>query len=103
MDGFFVRRTRLSPEASEIGVDEAGVNRTSGELRTAHEPAQEAEIGLRPDDGGGVEFAQERGQRLGAGGPMNDHLGDHRIIVGRDAVAGGEARIDPDAWRPPRP
>jgi hypothetical protein len=28
---------------------------------------------------------------------MNDHLGDHRIIVGRDAVAGFKAGIDPDA------
>ena len=30
---------------------------------------------------------------------MNDHLGDHRIVIGRDAVAGGEAGVDPDALR----
>ena len=28
---------------------------------------------------------------------MNDHLGDHGIVVGGDGVAGGEAGIDPDA------
>ena len=28
---------------------------------------------------------------------VNDHLGDHRIIEGRDAVAGLEAGVDPDA------
>ena len=44
-----------------------------------------------------VELAQERGQRLGAGRSMNDHLGDHRIVIGRDAVAGDEAGVDPDA------
>ena len=30
---------------------------------------------------------------------MNDHLGDHRIVIGRDAVAGFEAGVDPDALR----
>ena len=97
MDGLFVRRMRLGPEPSEIGVDEAGVDRSGRKLRAPQELAQEREIGLRPDDDGVVELVQERGQRLGAVGAMNDHLGDHRIIIGRDAVAGGEAGVDPDA------
>ena len=101
VDSLPVRRMRLSPKAPEIGVDEAGVDRSGRELPTAQEPAQKGEIGLRPDDDGVVELLQERGQRLGAGRPMNDHLGDHRIVIGRDAVAGGEAGVDPDAL--PRP
>ena len=56
VDGLCVGRMRLSPEASEIGVDEAGVDRSGGELPTAQEPAQESEIGLRPDDDGVVEL-----------------------------------------------
>ena len=40
---------------------------------------------------------EKRGQRLGAARAMDDHLGDHRIIEGRDAVAGLEAGVDPDA------
>ena len=91
---------RLSPKAPEIGVDEAGVDRSGRELPAPQQLAQEGEIGLRPDDDGVVERAQERGQRLGAGGSMNDHLGDHRIVIGRDAVAGFEAGIDPDALAP---
>ena len=64
-------------------------------LRTS--APQEGEIGLRPDDHGVVELFEHRGQRLGAGGSMHDELGDHRIVVGRDAVAGLDAGVDPDA------
>ena len=92
-----VRRTRLGAEPSKVQVDEAGVDRPGLELGAAHQRAQESEIGLRPDDDGVVELLCERGQRLGAARAMDDHLGDHRIVEGRDAVAGLEAGVDPDA------
>ena len=96
VDGSPVGRTRLSAEPSEVHVDEAGVDRPGGELPTAQKRAQESEIGLRPDDHRVVELFSERGQRLGAARPVDDHLGDHRIVEGRDAVAGLEAGVDPD-------
>ena len=37
VDGFFVRRMRLGPEAPEIGVDESGVDRSGRELPAAQE------------------------------------------------------------------
>ena len=101
VNGLSVRRMRLGPEAPGIGVDETRVDRSGHEFRARQELEQEREIGLRPDDHGVVKRPRKRGQRLGAGAPMNDHLGDHRIVVGRDAVAGFEAGIDPDAL--PRP
>jgi hypothetical protein len=87
-------------QAPKIGVDEAGVHRPGREFPAAQKRPQEGEIGLRPDDHGVIELLQHRGQRLGAGRRMNDELGDHRVVVGRDAVAGGDAGIDSDAVQP---
>ena len=100
MDGAPVGRMRLGAEAPEIGVDEAGVHRSGRELRAAHERLEEGEIGLRSDDDGVVELFQHGGQRLGSCGSMNDELGDHRVVVGRDAVARSDAGVDPDALQP---
>ena len=100
VDGAPVGRMRLSAEAPEIGVDEAGVHRSGRELRAAHERLEEGEIGLRSDDDGVVELLQHGGQRLCPGGSVNDELGDHRVVVGRDAIARSHAGVDPDALQP---
>ena len=100
VQGPLVGRMRLGAEPAEVRVDEAGVDRPGLEFRTAQEPAQEGEIGLRPDDHRVVELLEKRSQRLGPARPMDDHLGDHRIVIGCDGVARGETGVDPDAVQP---
>ena len=48
-----------------------------------------------------LERAVQPGQRLVAVAAGGDHLGDHRVELGRDHVALGDAGVDPDA-RPDR-
>ena len=69
MDGLSVRRMRLGPKAPEIGVNEAGVDRSGPEFRALKQHAKEREIGLRPDDDGVVKLADEPGHGLGAVAP----------------------------------
>ena len=80
-----------------MGVDEAGVERAGRDLRAFHQRAQEGQIGLRPDHDGVVELPVEQRQRFRPGRRMDDELGDHRVVEGGHAVAGGDAGIDPDS------
>ena len=36
-------------------------------------------------------------------GRVNDHLGDHRVVVRGQFLAFGDAAVDPDAWHVTRP
>ena len=47
--------------------------------------------------GGRGHRAAQPGQGLLAGAAVGDDLGDHRVEVGRDGVALGDAGVDPDA------
>ena len=100
VDGAPVRWMRLGAEAAKICVDESGVDRPGCEFPAREKRVEEGEIGLRPDDDSVVELLPDRRQRLGASRRVSDELGDHRVVIGRDAVAGGDAGIDPHALQP---
>ena len=68
----------------------------------AHEPAQKRQVRRHALDLGVREGCGERVERLVAGVPMRDELGDHRVVGDRDLVALFDARVDADPVRKPK-
>ena len=82
-------------------VEPAGVDLPGAKLRQAEQVEEEAHVGgaaLDHDRGLGERAPQAR-EGLVAVPPPGDQLGDHRVELGRDRIALGDAGVDPD----PRP
>ena len=69
------------------------------ELRAVEDREQERAVGraVLDDHGALAQGAAQARDRLLAGAAVGDHLGDHRVEVGRDHVAGGDAAVDAHA------
>ena len=83
-------------------VDPAGVGPAAGavdDLGLGEQVEHEALVaGAALDHHGGLGHGPAQpGQRLVAGAAVGDDLGDHRVEVGRDGVALGDAGVDADA------
>ena len=84
-------------------LDQEGGRRPAGaDVRMAHEPAQERQVRRHALDLGVREGCGERVERLVAGVPVRDELGDHRVVADRDLVALLDARVDADPGRKPK-
>ena len=84
-------------------VEPAGVDLAAADLRTLEQVEQERLV-RRPaaDDHDHLgQRSSEPGDRLVTVAPAGDDLGDHRVVLGRDHVALGDAGVDADA-RPDR-
>ncbi len=80
-------------------VEPAGVDLTAAHLRSLEQVEQERLV-RRPttdDDDHLGERTPQPCQRLVAVAPGGDHLGDHRVVLGWDHVAFGDAGVDPNA------
>ena len=92
-----VRGLHLAGDAEPVeprDVDLAGL-----ELRALEDREQERAVGgaVLDDHRALAQGALEPRGRLLAGAAVGDHLRDHRVEVGRDHVAGGDAAIDAHA------
>ena len=77
-------------------VEPAGVDLAVPQLRAAEQLEQEPLVGgalVERDHRVGDRAAQAR-DRLLAGAPVGDDLGDHRVELGRDRIALGDAAVD---------
>ena len=77
-------------------VQPAGVGRGGDDLVTVEEVEQEGLVGGASvdDDGGLTQRGAQPGQCLASVAAPRDDLGDHRVVVGRDDVALGDAGVD---------
>ncbi len=66
------------------------------------EPSQEREVGGHPADFGLTQGGCESVERLGAGGPVRDQLGDHRVVGEPDLVTLLDSGVDADAAGQPQ-
>ena len=80
-------------------IEPAGVDRAVSHLRAVEQVEQERLVrrAAADDHGHLAERAVQAGQRLVTVAAAGDHLGDHRVELGWDHVALGDARVDPDA------
>ena len=81
-------------ETREMSVDEAGVERAARDLGARISARRNARLVFGPITTASSSSLLSIRQRLGPRGRMDDELCDHRIIERRDAVAGGDARVD---------
>ena len=80
-------------------VEPGGVRGAPGDLGPGEQVEQERLVGRAAldDDGGLPDRAGQPGPGLVAGAAPGDHLGDHRVVLRGDDVAGGHAGVDADA------
>ena len=78
-------------------VDEPGVVRAGADRGRGDQRAQKGKVGLWPDDDRAAQRILEPVERRFPRSTVGDELGDHRIVVGRDAVARLDPGIDPHA------
>ena len=85
--------------ARDEAVEEAHVEPPRAHLLAVEEVEQERLVRRAPaqDDRRLGEAAREAPERLLAVAPVRDHLRDHRVELGRDEVALGDARVDAQA------
>ena len=84
-------------QLGEMAIDEAGIELPGAKLRMRDQRLEECRIGVRPDHDGLAERGRKPRERLLAIAAVRDHLGDHRIVIGRDHRARFDAGIDPHA------
>ena len=68
-----------------------------GEVRIARQRREKGDVGDRAGDLGRLQRFRQRGERRRPVGRVHHQLGDHRIVEGRDGVAGPHARLDAHA------
>ena len=91
--GQYVDARRLEAEAVEV----AGGDFTSQQRRVAGQRAQVVEVGFAAVQAGGVQRVLQFGQRSGAVLRVDNHLGQHRVEVGRHFQPGFDPVVDADA------
>ena len=74
--------------------DEASVEAATGETGVGDDGTQQGQIGVHADDLGLRQGGGKAGQCGAAVGASADDLGDHRVVIRGDAVAGAHAGVD---------
>ncbi len=87
---------RSGQDVEPVAVEEAGVGGAGDEGRVAQRPHQQVAVGGDPVDAGIGQDGGQRGRGLAPGRGVHDDLGQHRVVVGADRVAGLDSRVDPD-------
>ena len=99
-------RLGLQLRGPEVLADEGRGGGAGGEHFMLGGRRQEAQVGRQPQHTGGAQRAQQAAAGLVARGAVGDDLGDHRVVVGADGLAAGQAVVDADAgagrWLPQR-
>ena len=96
-------RRRLQRIAREMLADEGRRRLAGGELRMLQQADQEMPVGGRAQHDGVAQGLHQPRARFLAVGAVGDHLGDHRIVEGRDREPVFHAVIDADARAGRRP
>ena len=77
--------------------NEAGVELPTYELRVGQQGGLEGDVAADATDHEGIERLSHLGNGLVAVAPVDDQLGDHRVVVHRDLAALVHARVHPYA------
>ena len=81
---------------SRVARDEPGVHAAGGEIRMRHDATEQIEVAGDADHVGSSQRTTQCPQRLVARGAAADQLGEHRVVVDGNRIAGCEAGIDAD-------
>ena len=87
-------RRRLLDQLAEIAIDQSGIDVAPAEALMAGEHCEKSEIGDGADHMAVFERLSELAERRGARRAVGDHLGDHRVVEGRDRIARAHAAVN---------